>query len=61
MFGSNYIKYDEQPKKYAKQSIMETLAKIDMIKVDLGGTDIYNPIKDIFNFYQRFKWKKLLH
>jgi len=54
-FGTNYIKYDEQPKKYIKQNIYETLEKINSLKANLGGTNIFQPLKDIFESYKIYE------
>jgi hypothetical protein len=48
-FGSTYRKYDEIPKEYTKDNIKESLKIIDGLNADLGGTNIYNPLKEIYN------------
>ena len=47
-FGSDFIKYDEIPKKYTKENISNSLEKIKSLEANLGGTDIYSPLKDIY-------------
>ena len=44
-FGSNYKKYDEEPKEYNEENIKKSLKLIEEIK---AGTNIYNPLKDIY-------------
>ena len=51
-FGSNYKKYDEEPKEYNQENIKNTMQLIDDLRADLGGTDIYSPLKDIYNSYK---------
>ena len=48
-FGSNYKKYDEEPKEYNQENINKSIKLIEEIKADLGGTDIYAPLKDIYD------------
>ena len=47
-FGSNFIKYDESPKEYTKENIQKSLEIIKSLDSDLGGTDIYSPLKSIY-------------
>jgi len=54
-FGSHYKKYDEQPKEYNKENIDTALKKIEKLKADLGGTDIYEPLKNIFDSYKIYE------
>ena len=51
-FGSSYKKYDEEPKEYNQENIKNTMQLIDNLRADLGGTDIYRPLKDIYNSYK---------
>ena len=48
-FGSDYKKYDKTPKEYNKENIKESIDIIQKLKADLGGTNIYDPLEDIFN------------
>ena len=47
-FGSHYEKYDESPKEYTQQNIKESIKLIETLKADKGGTDIYSPLKNIY-------------
>ena len=59
-FGSNYKKYDKIPKEYTKDNIKESLKIIDSLEADLGGTNIYDPLEDIYNsfLYDKIKISK---
>ena len=48
-FGSRYKKYDEEPKEYNQENIQKSIKIIEEIKADLGGTNIYKPLKDIYD------------
>ena len=53
-FGSsvNYI-YSQEPVEYTVDNVNRTISKIKKLKADLGGTEIYEPLKNIFsNNYQ---------
>ena len=47
-FGSHYEKYDESPKECTQQNIKESIKLIETLKADKGGTDIYSPLKNIY-------------
>ena len=51
-FGSDFKAYDEMPKFYTQQNILESLSIINNLKADLGGTDIYSPLKYIYDSYE---------
>ena len=53
-FGSTFKKYDKAPKEYTQKNIDESLALIDTLKADLAGTDIYSPLKDIYDSYKLY-------
>ena len=44
-FGSDYIKYDKQPKKYIKENITKSMELIDRLNASLGGTDVYSSLE----------------
>ena len=48
-FGSTFVKYDKIPKEYNKENIKESMKIIEKLDSSLGGTDIYSPLKDIYN------------
>ena len=48
-FGSGYEKEDKIPKKYTQENIKESIKLIEKLKANKGGTDIYSPLKDIYN------------
>ena len=48
-FGSRYKKYDEEPKEYNQENIKKSIKLIEGIEADLGGTNIYEPLKDIYD------------
>ena len=50
-FGTEYKKYNEKPLKYEEENIKSTLNIINELNADLGGTDVYKPLKDIFDNY----------
>ena len=50
-FGSEYKAYDETPKEYTQENIKKSLEIIDHLNADLGGTDIYSPLKYVFDSY----------
>ena len=47
-FGSNFKKYDESPKEYTKENIQKSLEIIKSLNADLVGTNIYSPLKSIY-------------
>ena len=51
-FGSEYKKYDKIPKKYESKNIKENIKLIENLKADLGGTNIYSPLKDIYDSFE---------
>ena len=52
-FGSTYRLYGgETPKEYKKENIIETLKIIENLKADLGGRDIYSPLKYIYDSFK---------
>ena len=53
-FGSTFVKYDKSPKEYTKKNIDESLEQIDKLKTNLGGTNIYDPLKDIYDSYELY-------
>ena len=58
-FGSGFKKYDETPKEYTKENINNSLKIIKSLEADLGGTDIYTPLKSIYENEQEYNNIKL--
>ena len=48
-FGSGYEKYVKIPKEYTQENIKESIKLIENLNANKGGTDIYSPLKDIYN------------
>ena len=48
-FGSDYRLYDEIPKKYNKENIRKSIKIIEKLDAKLGGTNIYKPLKHIYD------------
>ena len=48
-FGSKFKKYDEIPKEYNKDNIKTSINTIQKLEAVLGGTNIYAPLKNIFD------------
>ena len=51
-FGSDYIKYDKQPKKYIKENITKSMELIDRLNASLGGTDVYSSLEIKYTSYK---------
>ena len=51
-FGSVFIAYDESPKEYNQENIKKSLEMTDFLSPNLGGTDIYSPLKNIYDSYK---------
>ena len=47
-FGTNFIKYNEIPLIYNKTNVNEIIDILSNIDATLGGTNLYNPLKEIF-------------
>jgi len=49
-FGSNF-KYisSKEPLEYTVENVQKTIEKVKKLKADLGGTQLFKPLKDIFN------------
>ena len=62
-FGSEFKKYDENPKVYNENNIKKSKEIINKLKADLGGTNIYNPLNDIYNsdkIYEKINLPKII-
>ena len=58
-FGSNYKKYDEIPKEYNKENIEKSLKTVSDLSANLGGTEIYTPLNEIYNSNEIYDTIKL--
>ncbi|MCQ2820736.1 MAG: VIT and VWA domain-containing protein, partial [archaeon] len=57
-FGSTYNKYNNTPVKLSSEEVNKSLEIINKIKADLGGTDIYEPLKEIY-CYSEYAYKDI--
>ena len=53
-FGSNYKVYDNIPKEYNQNNILESIKIVESLKGDMGGTDIYAPLKYIYESSKKY-------
>ena len=51
-FGSDFKAYDKTPKQYTQENILKSIMTIDNLRADLGGTDIYSPLKYVYDSYK---------
>jgi hypothetical protein len=47
-FGSSFETYDKEPKEYNEENIKNSITLINQLKANLGGTNIYDPLKFIY-------------
>ena len=61
-FGTNFHKYNENPVEYNKDNVKNILSIINDLKANMGGTNISEPLKDIFenknNIYDKIPLSK---
>ena len=48
-FGSDFEFFSEEPLEYNKQNIKDMMSKIKDLKADKGGTELYAPLKKIYD------------
>ncbi len=48
-FGSEYRLYDDKPKEYNQKNIQKSIETVEALKGDMGGTNIYEPLKYVYN------------
>ena len=58
-FGSTFKKYDSTPKIYTQENIKKSIDMVKTLSADLGGTNIYDPLKDIYSSYETYEKLKL--
>ena len=54
-FGSSFILYDQSPKEYNKKNLQTSIKQIENLEANLGGTDIYNPLKYIYDSSENYE------
>jgi hypothetical protein len=54
-FGSGFITLFPKSRKYDKYSLKEAISEISGYTADLGGTEIFEPIKDVLCMKERIK------
>ena len=58
-FGSTFKKYDSMPKIYTQENIKKSIDMVKTLSADLGGTNIFSPLKDIYSSYETYEKLKL--
>ena len=58
-FGTNYKKYDPIPKIYNQENIENSIDMVETLSANLGGTNIFDPLEDIYSSYDTYKKLKL--
>ena len=48
-FGSNFEYYSKEPLEYNKDNISKLMDTIKSLTANKGGTELYSPLKDIYN------------
>ena len=48
-FGTDYVKMFPSPKDYTEDSLNEAIEEVQSFGEDLGGTEIYKPLQNIFD------------
>ena len=61
-FGSNFEYFTEEPLEYNKENVKKLMDIIKQIKANKGGTDLYQPLKSIFEnpIYDKFDITKYI-
>ena len=59
-FGSDYEFFSEKPLEYNKENVKNLMEKIKKLGADKGGTELYEPLTEIYNnkIYDEFEMKK---
>ena len=55
-FGSNYEYYTKEPLEYNKENISQLMETVKNLRADKGGTELYEPLSDIYNnsIYEKY-------
>ena len=59
-FGSDFEFFSEEPLEYNKQNIKDMMSKIKDLNADKGGTELYKPLKKIYDnpIYNKYNMRK---
>ena len=59
-FGSEFEYYIKEPLEYNKENINKLINIIKKLRADKGGTELYSPLKDIYNnkIYEKYNMNK---
>ena len=58
-FGTTYKKYDPIPQIYTQENIKKSIDMVKTLSADLGGTNIFAPLQDIYSSYDTYEKLKL--
>ena len=61
-FGREFKKYNKEPMIYNKENVEKLIELIKTLKADMGGTNIYSPLKNIFEdkSYSKINLNKII-
>ena len=51
-FGTEYTKYDSIPLEYTQKNVKCSIRYASCLQANLGGTDLYHPLKDIYKSHE---------
>ena len=51
-FGTKYVKYNSKPIEYTQNNVKNSISRAQYLQANLGGTDLYHPIKDIYKSHE---------
>ena len=51
-FGTEYVKYNSEPIEYTQDNVKNSISRAQYLQANLGGTDLYHPIKDIYKSHE---------
>ena len=51
-FGTEYVKYNSKPIEYTQDNVKNSISRAQYLQANLGGTDLYHPIKDIYKSHE---------
>ena len=53
-FGTKYAKYDYEPREYTQENITYSIERARYLQANMGGTDLYHPLKDIYESHEMY-------